>query len=121
LTDPCVAPRARRADLPRSIARFEVEETWLRFGMDRPRDALVHSRINAINKSWMPLLHNGPRLRATAWKPGTFPDLIDAARIAAITLDQIPAANPQPPRQPDIDGIGFGQASVTAGTIGLRL
>ena len=79
-------------------------------GMHRPRwDAAVSPRIDPVEQGGMPLPEHYKCLRPGASEPCLFPDLVEPARIAIVALGEIALTNAQPARDPDIDGVSFGQ------------
>ena len=60
----------------------------------------------------------GEKLERLGPRPGEarpFPDLVEAARVAAVAPDQVTPAYAQPARDPYVDGIGLGEGSPLQG------
>lgn len=65
--------------------------------------------INAIFKTWIALAKQRQRFGPGAGKAQLLPNLVEAARVAGVPLDEVLLAHAQPARDPDIDRIVLGE------------
>ena len=71
----------------------------------------MQAEVDAVGKPRMPLVKHGQGLGPAARKALLLPDLVEPARVAAIAEKQVLAADPQPARNPDVDGVGLAQSA----------
>lgn len=71
--------------------------------------ALMRAEIDAIHQARVAFLEKFERLIAGGGEAHTFPDFIEATRVASVASDEVLAANAQPASDPDVDGIRFGE------------
>jgi len=81
------------------------------------RDAAV-AEAGTIDESGIADLELPRGLLAGGRKALAPPDLIEALRVAAVALGKILAPDAKPAPDPDLDGIGLGQRSLTSRHIG---
>ena len=86
-----------------------VEKAWLQFRRNAARDAPMWPAIDAVEQGGMPLAEKVERLVAAAGEPLLFPDLVESARVARIAGDQVLAPDPEPARDPDVDGVSLAE------------
>lgn len=109
-------PRSARPDAARGSGRDlrslagltgAVEQPGLQLGRRAARNAAMRAKIDPIRQSRMA----GSELRqgfvAAACKTSLFPDLIEAARITTIALQDVLAPDPKPAGDPNIDRVLF--------------
>jgi len=103
--------------LLRSLGR--IEQFGLQIGRHRARDASVEAEVDPVGKTGMEVGEQRSRLHPAVGEALSFPDLVKPARIAAIAVEEVLAANAEPARDPDVDCICFGQAACgSAGALG---
>ena len=78
-------------------------------------DAAVVGEVDARAQARIARLQHSQRLLAARWKSGPLPDLVEPARVAAVALQQLLAAHPQPPRDPDVDRVRLGERAAGEG------
>lgn len=74
-------------------------------GVNGARQAPVRPVINPVDEVGIAFSEKGNSSLATACKTLLLPDFIKPPWVAAIALQKILAADPQPPRDPDVYGI----------------
>jgi hypothetical protein len=84
-----------------------IEKAGLELRRQPARDTPMGAGVDAVDQAWMAVLENLQRLGPAAGEPLLLPDLVEPARIAAITCNQVLASDAQPPGDPDLDGVGF--------------
>jgi hypothetical protein len=91
---------------PSDRGLFEERElAWL----GRPRDAPVGPEIDAADEERIALCKQLLGLGADARKARLLPDLVEATRVTAVAGNEVAAADAEPARDPDVDGVGLGQ------------
>jgi len=70
--------------------------------------------INAVGERGKAREEHLESFRAAPGEAFLLPDLIEAARIAFVALNEIAAANFEPAGDPDVDGVGLGQGRARA-------
>lgn len=69
----------------------------------------MQAEVHAVQKARIALVKKLERLGPAAREPLLLPDLVETPRIAAVARQNVLAADAQPSRDPDIDGVGLGQ------------
>lgn len=72
----------------------------------------MQAEVDPIGQAWMAFVEYRQRLGPAAWEAFLFPDLVKPAGVASIPCQEVLAADPQPARDPDVDGIGLGQRAL---------
>src|ERR1700674_5741636 len=78
-------------------------------GMGPARNTPVGSEIDAADEERIACRKHFLGLCADARKARLLPDLIEAARVAAVAGNEVTAADAEPARDPDVDGVGLGK------------
>jgi hypothetical protein len=78
--------------------------------MGRPGHALMPAGIDPFEQRRVAFGQECDCLLPRALELRAFPNLIEAAGITTIALAEVAATNAHPPRYPDIDSVGFGEA-----------
>ena len=89
--------------------RVELFEEGKLIGMRFTWDAPMRTIVHAVNKRGVAHRKQLERLLAGASEAHFLPDLVKAARIAPVAAHEVATANPEPARDPDIDGVRFAQ------------
>lgn len=72
----------------------------------------MQAKIDAVGEAWMAFVEHRQRLGPASGEALLFPDLVKPAGIAAVACQKVLAADAQPARDPDVDGIGLGQRAL---------
>ena len=86
-----------------------VEKARLQVGRHAAWNASVRPAIDAVEQGGMPLAEKLECLVAAAGEPLLFPNLIEPAWVAGVAGDQVLAPDPEPPRDPDVDGVSLAE------------
>lgn len=73
------------------------------------RNAAVRATIDAIQQGWIANRKEGKGLLPRPCKPALLPDLVDAARVAAVAANEVYTADTEPAGDPYVDGVDLGQ------------
>jgi len=93
-------------------AMGSIEQPQLRLGsVDGSARNTPVSECGALDEARVAGAKDCRRLLARSGEPLAPPDLVETAGVASVAADQIPSRHPQPPRDPNIDGIGLRQRS----------
>src|SRR5690606_18996043 len=95
-----------------------IEQIALQVRRRAPWDAPVRARIDPASELWVELGKPCQRLLPAAGEALALPDLIQSARIAAVAVEQVLASDAQPAGEPDVDGVGLGQAALSRARLG---
>ncbi len=76
-----------------------------------PGDPTVRAEVDAVEQERVLFAHDAKRCVPTAGKPPLLPDLVEAARIAAVAEEKILAAHARPAGDPDVDRIRRGESA----------
>ena len=77
--------------------------------MDPAGEAPVGPEIDAAYKKRVARREQLLGLGARTWKTSLLPDLVEAARVAAVAGDEVAAAYPEPARNPNVDRVRLGE------------
>src|SRR5687767_9108204 len=90
-------------------SRWSVEQRKLIGVAAAQRQAAVRSGIDAADERGVPKHERLERLVPAAGEAILAPDLVEASRIATIAAHEVPTRDPQPTRDPDVDGVVCGE------------
>src|SRR5215813_608024 len=100
------------ASLP--LALEAIEQSRLQLAGHAPVDGPMEAIVCSVDKAWIALRKERPRLVTTAGEAPLLPNFVEPSRIAAVAQQEILAPHAKPPGNPDVDRIGLRQGTLDA-------